>query len=499
MTLLAIDIGTGGPKASIYALSGEALCSAECEYSADRKSPEGELDSADLWESLATVLIQLPSEHRLNVEAVSISSHGESFVTLDASGTPLGPFILNLDPRAAPEAKELAELFGAGELHQLTGLPCHAMYTLPKIMWLRRNRPEIFARTAQFLCVEDYLLQRIGVGAFISESLASRTFAFDLKRGAWSDMLLESVGISREMLAKPVSSGTDLGHASCEAAAELGLPIKARWVAGGHDQACCSLGGGGLREAVAVDGTGTFECISISHRERMLSQAEVLTNFPEERHVVPGMFLTLAYVPGGLVPKWLREITAESGTATRQSYSSLFSQLPREPTGLLFFPHLVGTGTPWLDAEARGTIIGLSSETTQGDLFKGGLEGITFEMLWNLELLGQAGVRIEHVNAVGGGARSAAWLQLKADIFGREILVIEGEASRMGAAICAGVGVGAFSTWQEGADALVREQRVLHPDVGRQKRYREIFESYKHFAERVYGYRVAKRQKEVQV
>ncbi len=497
MTLLAIDIGTSGPKASIYGLSGEAICSAEREYSLCQKSPEGELDSADLWESLTTVLNQLPSEHRLSVEAVGISSHGESFVTLDASGTPLGPFILNLDPRAAPEAMELAEHFGAGELHQLTGLPYHAMYTLPKIMWLRRYRPEVFRRTAKFLCIEDYLLQRIGVGAFISESLASRTFAFDLKRRAWSDLLLESVGISREMLAKPVSSGTDLGQANCESAAELGLPVKARWVAGGHDQACCSLGGGGLREAVAVDGTGTFECISISHRERMLCQAGILTNFPKECHVVPGMFLTLAYVPGGLVPRWLREITGERGTASRQSYTSLFSKLPKEPTGLLFFPHLVGTGTPWLDSEARGAIIGLSSETTQRDLYKGGLEGITYEMLWNLELLGQAGAQIEHVNAVGGGARSAVWLQLKADIFGREIFAIDGEASRMGAAICAGVGIGAFSTWQEGAGALVHEQRVFHPNVGRQKRYREIFECYKHFAEKVYGYRVAKRQNEV--
>jgi len=499
MTLLAIDIGSSGPKASIYASSGEVLCSARNEYQLCKNARQRhgyELDSEQLWASLVAVLSELPQSRRMDVAAISLSSHGESFVPVDAEGIPLGPFILNLDLRAVQEAEEFAKWFGHDELYRLTGLPTHAMYPLPKIAWLRRHRAEIFDKAAKFLCVEDYLLSRVGVGSYISESLASRTFGFEIETGEWSKRLLAGIGLSPERFACPVPSGKALGVASTAAAAELGLPAKAIWVSGGHDQACCSLGGGGMLQSVAVDGTGTFECVTIAHRDRVVSPFAFHGNFPTERHVIPQMFVTLAYTPAGIVPDWLRQVTGDRALSQRQSYASLFSNLPSGPTGLLFFPHLVGTGTPWFDAEARGAILGLSATTTKEDLYKGALEGITYEMLWNLETLKQAGLQFERIHAVGGGARSTAWMQLKADIFGCEVVEIAGEASCMGAAICAGVGIGAFSSWQEGASALIHEQRAFYPDIDRRNQYREFFENYKLFAEKIYGYHLAASQME---
>jgi xylulokinase len=483
MALLAIDIGSSGPKATIYARTGEVLCSSCCEFPPRPPAPdiyEHELDPEKLWESLVAVLGQLPVSHRANVAAVSISSHGESFVPVDANGNPVGPFILNLDIRATQEAEEIETIVGRDELYRLTGLPSHAMYPLPKIAWLRRHRPAIFDNAAKFLCVEDYLLQRIGVGAYISDSLASRTYGFDLKAGKWSDWLLSIVGISPEKLATPVSSGTALGPANPKASASLGLPARASWVAGGHDQACCSLGGGGISQAIGVDGSGTFECLSISHQQAVVSSLAFTMNFPIERHVIPEMFLTLAYVPAGAVLSWLRDIAGERIFSHQPSYASLFSDLPAQPTGLFFFPHLVGTGTPWLDAKSRGA-----------------LKGITYEMVWNIELLSQAGLEFERIHAVGGGARSDAWLQLKADIFAREIVAIEGEASCMGAAICAGVGIGAFSSWEDGAKALVHERKIFYPNPDHQRQYSELLASYKLFAKKLYGYCPAAKPREV--
>ena len=491
MYLLAIDIGSSGPKAALYAPSGEQRSIATIEYQPHPASSVYELPATELWHALVTVLHQLPDTERRQVVAISISSHGESFVPVDLNGSPLGPFLLNLDLRATEEAEELALRFGRDMLYRLTGLPAHAMYPLPKIAWLRRHQPSLFVKAAQFLCVEDYLLRRIGVGAYISESLASRTFGFDLHSGQWSAELLEAAGISSEQLAAPVVSGTPLGHADAASAAELGLPTDALWIAGGHDQACCSLGSGGLRPSVAVDGTGTFECVTIAHRERHA----LAGGFPTERHVLPDTFLTLAYTPAGIVPQWLRSLA--DADVQPQSYAKLFADLPAEPTSLLFYPYLVGTGTPHLDAEARGAILGLTTATTQPELYKAALEGITFEMLANLESLDLTGLSFNRIHAVGGGARSDTWLQLKSDIFGRDIVAIHGEASCIGASICAGLGAGIFTDWQQGADALVHERRIFSPNAHRHARYREIFAQYKYFAGRIYDFSHTAQRREV--
>lgn len=488
MNLLAIDIGTSGPKAAIFAPGGLVLCSADGEYPPQENRPgRHELDPQLFWKTLTGVLQKLPEEARACVGTASISSHGESFLPIGRNGESLGPFIMNIDNRAIQEAHEFTERFGREYLYQVTGLPAHTMYPLPKILWLMHHQPEIFSNTARFLCIEDYILHRIGVGAYISFSLASRTFGFDLERREWSQALLGFAGISTDQLSVPTASGTDLGEASAAVMTELGLPHDTHWVIGGHDQACCSLGGGGMLESVAVDGMGTFECISVSHGKPILSPIALAGNLPSQHHVLPRRFITLAYAPAGIIPSWLRSVTARH---ERESYSSLFANLPAEPTGLFFLPYLVGTGTPWLDAQARGAIIGLSNKTTKHDLYKGGLEGITYEMLWNLELLMQAGIPLSRIHAVGGGTRSAEWLQIKADIFGREIVAVAGEASCTGAAICAGAGRGVFSSWQEGADIFVREQKSYMPNEARHTRYREYFEHYKSLVEKLYGYRI---------
>lgn len=485
MTFLALDIGTSELKVSVFNAVGDSLAAHRSEVQGISAAGSGvEMDPEAIWRAVCQGILGLASDLRLDIGAAAISSHGESFVALDKQGTPTGNVILNIDSRASEEMTEYASSFGRQRLYQKTGLPPHPMYTLPKIAWLRRHQPDIFARSARFLCIEDYLLSRLQIEPVISSSLASRTLGFDIQRGGWDSELLQFAGISEQQLSRTEKSGKTVGTASAKIAAELGLPASVVWCTAGHDQACASIGAGALGSGTIADGTGTFECASIPLREALLSPTSLEANLPCECHVIPGRFLTLAYVPGGIALKWLRDQFVHA-----PDYNTMLAGLPIEPTGIFCFPYFLGTGTPWLDSHAKGAMYGLTSATTHQALVQAMLEGISYEMRWNFEVLRGMGIVIEQVFAVGGGAKSDAWLQLKSDIFGCSIVQIPGEASSRGAAICAAMAVGEYRIWDEAISAMVKRGRVFEPRPALQQRYQELFEEYKQLAHRFYGYK----------
>jgi xylulokinase len=504
LPLLAIDVGTTELKASVYGDGGIQLATASAEYQPSQTSTGGlELDANRLWSTLENTTQSVTRKAgNAFIQAVAISSHGESFVPVALDGEPLGPFILNIDSRASQETAEFVQAIGRERLYEMTGLPPHPMYTLPKILWLRNHRPELFSASKKFLCIEDFILHRAGVGAYMSASLASRTMGLDLASGQWSKELLGCAGIDPELMAQILPSGKPLGTARPEIVERLNLSRDTLWVTGGHDQACGSLGGGGLWPDIAVDGTGTFESLSISLEKPLLSPMALNANLPCERHARPEHFLTLAYAPAGAVLKWFRDqcsrgAVAEARELNQNPYDLMLAHVPEDPTAIFVYPHLFGTGTPWLDANARGTIYGITSSTTYGMLAKAVLEGITYEILWNLEILEGMGIFVRRIYAVGGGAKSRTWLQLKADLFGREVVVVEGEASCVGAAICAGIGAGIYASWQEGVSDLVKQGIAYLPRPAMHERYRELFQEYKKVAQKLYGFQWPTCAKEV--
>jgi xylulokinase len=495
VALLGIDVGTSELKAALFNEGGECLALTSAEY--DARQPRAglaELDPELLWRSVCGAVRKIVSHApEQRVHALAFSVHGESFAGLDVKGNAVGPVILNVDGRATAEMDEFVTAFGRERLYEITGLPPHPMYTLPKIAWLRKHSPETFATVQRFVCIQDYLLFRGSGEASIDCSLASRTLGFDIEHSRWDAQLLGQAGLSESHMSQVVAGGVAVGKATATVAEQMGLPSGTVWVSGGHDQACTSIGAGGLTAGTAVDGTGTFECISVATPNRLPPAMALRANLPCERHSAPGHFLSLAYAPGGIVLKWLRDqcgrdVVEEAHRTGGNSYDLLLAHAPEEPTGLIFLPYLFGTGTPWLDSAARGVIHGLSFGTTRESLAKAALEGVTCEMRWNLEMLQRLRVPVERVVAVGGGSKSGTWLQLKADMFGREVTAVAGEAACRGAAICAGVGSGVYPSFESAVAAAVPAGTTYEPRTAIHRRYTEIFEQYKELANRLYGY-----------
>ena len=492
MAFLALDIGSSELKVAVYDVDGGCLSSVTTEVEgAQVNGARAELDPEQFWRSVCNGITEICRSTRTPLVAASISSHGESFLPLDADGKALGNIILNIDSRAGAEMDEFSAAFGKSRLYQQTGLPAHPMYSLPKIAWLRKNQPEVFGKAAKFVCLEDYIQHRLGMEPAISSPLASRTMGLDIHRDAWAEELLEFAGVTSRQFSRVAPSGTAVGEAAPAMTAELGLTPGMVWSAGGHDQVCASIGAGAQGVGTVADGTGTFECISAPLEQPLLTDASLAANLPCERHSIAGQFLTLAYGPGGIALKWLRYNCSRGHAADatgKLAYERMLADVPDAPTGLFFFPYLLGTGTPWLNSEARATIWGLTSSTTNQDLVKAALEGVCYEMRWNLDIFENTGIHVDRILAVGGGAKSGMWLQLKADIYERLVVEVPGEASSRGAAICAGVGVNAFSGWHEAIQTLVKTGRVFEPRPEKTRQYQDLFAQYKELALRLYGH-----------
>lgn len=374
-------------------------------------------------------------------------------------------------------------MLGAFALFERTGMRPHPVNALTKLLWLRETYPAIFQQTAKILTYEDFILGKLGGEPTIDYTMASRTMAFDLVDRRWSDTIHHALDLDASLWSRPASSGTAIGTISAAVAEELGLPAGLVLATGGHDQTCAALGAGAIREGLGVVSTGTAEVLSTALARPALTEAMFNGYYPCYLHVVDGMCFTfsLNHV-GGILLKWWRDNFAaeEAARDDADAYQLMDARMPAGPAPVLFLPHLNGSGTPTCDLQSKGAVVGLTLGTTRHDVAKAMLEGLTFELRNNLETLLNAGRRIDELVAVGGGAKSAVWLQLKADILNRPLRTLRcGEAACLGAALLAGTAAGVYRHLEEAVAQTVRYDREFAPISDRVAAYTERYATYR--------------------
>ncbi len=488
MALLGLDIGTTGCKAILFDGDGTLLAKASREYGVDIPRPQwAEQDIENVW-MLAKESIQetVSLSGTKDIIAISLSVHGEAVTPVDAKGNVLRPTILGMDTRTDEQNDWLREHFGERELFDLTGMPIHTINTLPKLLWIKQHEPEIWEQTDKFLLVEDYLIQKMTGQAVVSDCLASRTQLFDLRAGEWSRIILAELSLEPDRLSKVEPSGTAVGELSSKLVAEFGLARAPVVVTGGHDQACGALGVGLTEAGLAMVSTGTAEVVEVALDSPAINQTLFEGNISVYKHVVPNLYLAMTLNhSGGMTLRWFRdefcepqiELAAQTG---EDAYDLLLRDVSEGPTGLLLLPHFSGSGTPTFDTASKGAILGLTYATKRTDFAKAILEGLTYELRLNLDLLTNGGVQIDVLRAIGGGAKSSLWLQLKADITGIPVVVPKTtEAAGLGAALLAGVGAGIYPNPAEAAMRFLQFDREYHPDTETQPTYNHMFDLYR--------------------
>lgn len=474
MSMLGLDIGTTGCKAMVFAADGCVLGEARREYTIHTPQPSWAEQEAEqvwslAWQCLREVIAGVPGDPPV---ALALSCQGEAVIPVDGEGRALRPAILGMDTRTTAENEWLAATFGDDELFRRTGMPIHTINTLPKLLWLQRHEPAIWRAADQFLLYEDFFLRRLGGHAVISTCLASRTQMMALATGDWDDEILARCGIERERLARPAPlAGGVVGRLRPDLARDLGLGGELLLVSGGHDQACAALGSGVIRPGLAMVSTGTAEVVEVAMASPALAPALRDGGISVYRHVVPGLYVAMTLNhSGGLLLRWFRDTLGqwemqEAAASGVDAYDLLLHGAPAGPTGLLLLPHFAGSGTPTLDVHSKGAILGLTFATTKAELAKAMLEGLTYELRVNLDLLRAAGVDIAELHAVGGGARSDLWLRLKADICNVPLRVpAVTDAACLGAALLAGVGAGVYADVSEAVEKAVHWRDRVTPE-----------------------------------
>ncbi|OGR24245.1 MAG: hypothetical protein A2139_11235 [Desulfobacca sp. RBG_16_60_12] len=489
MSLMGVDIGTTGTKAVVFRENGDILATAHRTY--DELFPRPgwvEMDPNQMWKAVCDVMRQASAEVATDpVQAIGCSVLGEAVTPVDRSPHPLYNTLPSVDARCKAQADWWKGTFGADEIYAITGQPLHTSYSLNKIMWVRDEMPEVFGKTWKFLLWEDLFCCWMGLTPVIDYSLASRTMAFDIRKREWSSRILEAARLSPELLAQTAAAGDRVGEIPVSRAIELGLPHGVVVTVAGHDVITGALGAGAVHAGQAVLTIGTTESIVVALDQPSLSLEPKSGMFACYCHVASQKYAALAYSTcSGNLLRWYRDQFAgrEVEEAARQGtsvYDILTAKANLGQSGLLLLPHFVGSGTPYLDPESRGALIGLSLATEPGDIIAAILEGTTFELKVNMESFEKAGIIIQELRAVGGGARSDRWLQLKADITGKPIVRLDvTESGCLGAAILAGIAAGVYASYGEALHNVIRLGRRFEPNLANTRRYEEPFATYKH-------------------
>jgi xylulokinase len=488
MSLLGIDVGSAGTKAIAFDPEGRQLASAYREYQEIYPGPNMiELEPPLVWHAVQEVIRETAAAAAADpIETLCISAIGEAFTPCGKGAAFVHNTITSMDNRSVEQAASWRADPGPEVVFRTTGMPLHSSFTLNKVMWLKQHRPDVHARTWKYLLWPEIVQVKLGLEPRIDYTLAGRTMAFDLVGKRWSEEMLSRAGVSPGMFAEPIQSGEVVGEVPASAAADLGLPQGVLVIAGGHDQQMNAVGAGIVRQGLAVDGMGTTECISVAFDEPVLTREMLEYNYCCYPHVKRDMYAAIAFTySAGSVLRWFRDQfgaaeAAEAGRTGRDVYEVLLDGLPDRPTGAYLIPYFVGTGTPYLDPLAKGALVGLTLSCDRKTIIKAILEGMCYELNLNVTSLARAGVAIDCLRATGGGSRSPAWLQIKADVTGKRIVTLNvTETGCLAGAILGAVAKGYYGSIDDACAALVEERSSFEPQEPNHSRYQEYYQVYR--------------------
>lgn len=453
--MLAHDVGTTGDKATLYDEEGALLGSAFSPY--ETLCPRAgwlEQSPRDWWRAFCEATKRLLHDARAgpaDVCVVSFSGQMMGAVAVDAHANPLRNAIIWADQRAVAEVARVADRVEPARVYRVTGHRLSPSYSAAKMLWVRESEPESYAATHAFLNAKDFLVARL-TGAFVTDrSDASGTNLYDLEGGTWSDELVDAFGIDAAKLPRICASTDVVGEVTGGAAAGSGLRPGTPVVVGAGDGACAGVGAGVLGEGLAYNYIGSSSWIALATTRPILD--------PELRtftwaHVLPGLYSpcgTMQAAGGSyqfardLLLAQSEKVVAEGlGTSAYELMDQELLRSPPGARGLLFLPYLIGERSPRWNPHARAAFVGLTNRHRRQDLLRAVLEGVTLNLRVILEAFTRQGAAIEALRVIGGGARSAAWNQIMADVLQVPVhrLKLVDEATSMGAAAAGGVGVG---------------------------------------------------------
>ncbi|MBK8045891.1 MAG: xylulokinase [Anaerolineales bacterium] len=483
--LLGIDLGTSSVKVVLAEQDCRIIASAGAEYPILHPQPGfAEQDPEAWWQAakaaVRTAVAQAGASDQIAAIGLSGQMHGT--VLLDKHGHLLANAIIWPDQRSARQVQEITTLIGAERLYEIAGSPVSTGFQAASVRWVQQHQPDIWREVRMILPPKDYLRWRMTAVFATDPSDAAGALLCDEVERDWSGELLEQLRIDPSQLPPVQPSNLIAGHLTDEAASDLGLAAGIPVVTGAADTACSALGAGAVDSSKLLLTLSTggqllqpVERVHVDHRGRIHTFCSALEPAPQRA----GWYHMGAILNAGMALRWLRDNLL--GWQAPDAYDRMTARAEASPPGaqdLLFLPYLAGERTPHMDPTAKGVFFGLTLRHDQGDLIRAVMEGVVFAAYDAYQVLADLGTTPNSLILAGGGARSALWRRIVADVFNAPVQpLVGGEQSAIGALLLAGAGVGWFDLAQAARDQAQLGAPEL-PDVERHKMYRDRFVAF---------------------
>jgi xylulokinase len=479
--ILAHDLGTTGNKVTLFeAASGTPIASTTLSYPTRYPYPNwAEQDPADWQQAVLGGTRRLLSEAAVEpgaIAAVSFSGHMQGAVLVDRAGLPLRPAIIWADQRATPQAELICRSCGEASMYQLTGHRVSAAYTAAKVLWVRDNQPDIYRRTHKVLQAKDYAAFLLTGVMATDYSDASGTQLYDLVGRRWAVDVLQTLGLAPQLMPDAYPSSAVIGGVTPQAAAATGLLAGTPVVIGGGDGACATVGAGSVREGDTYAYIGSSAWIALTTGRPIFDPRQRTFNYA---HLDPALYFPIGTMQSaGGAYDWLEQLWHGQGEGAplHQVMDAQAAAVPAGASGIFFLPYLLGERSPHWNPLARAAFVGLAMPHGRAELTRAVLEGVALNLRWILDALRAQGVQVGALRLIGGGARSALWRQILADVFDLPILrpALSAEATSLGAAIAGGVGVGLYPDFGV-ADRLIPAAEAEQPNPSDAQRYAALY------------------------
>jgi len=481
--LLAVDAGTTSFKAALFTPEGKLVAVRSQDYTLLTPAPNlVELPAEKYWQTLCALVKALLAQAAVDpgrILSMAISSQGETLVCLDEAGQSVGNAIVWLDNRAEAQADALRSRFGQQQVYERTGQSdVTATWTACKILWLKENEPERFARTAKFLLLEDYLLYRLTGELVCEENLLCSSMLYDIRRRCWWEELLEAVGITPARLPRVLPCGTAVGKLTAEAAVQTGLSPDTLAVTGALDQTCGTLGAGAVLPGTVTETTGS--CLAVCANVPEFPAWDPANPITCQNSAVPGRYMVMLFSQtAGMVLKWF---TKNFYPDTPEAFRLVDTEAETAPAGcdgMVMLPHLSGAANPEFDPNAKGVFYGVTLGHGRGHFARAILEAVAFMLRRNLEQMEALGLEFDAVLSMGGGSKSPLWNQIKADVTVKTVCPVKNsETACLGAAMLAAVGAGLYPDLDSAVAGLGETDAVFTPDSAPKAVYDRAYSDY---------------------
>jgi xylulokinase len=478
MYYLGIDLGTSSVKVLVINQDNKIIGDASREYPVSYpKEKWAEQDPTDWWTETKNAIKDVVKKYDIpkdGIKSISFSGQMHGLVALDGNNDVLTPAILWCDNRTEEECEDITNHFGQDKLSEYTGNKALTGFTAPKILWVKKNLPEVFQQIRHIMLPKDYVSFKLTGNYSTDVSDASGMLLLDVKNRTWSKEMLDYLGIEESMLPKLYESYQVCGNVAPSVLEELGLEGEIVVAAGAGDQAAGAVGTGTVVEGIVSVTLGTSGVVFAAHEEYAHDQENRLHAFCHANGKYHSMGVMLS---AASCLKWWVD-TVQKG----MNFEDLLEEattIESEDKNLVFLPYLMGERTPYADPDAKGAFVGMTMLTNRGHMTKAVLEGVSYGLKDSMEILKDIDVPIKEVRVIGGGAKSPLWKQILADMFAVEIQEINtNQGGALGAAILGAVGAGHFKDVAQGCEAMIKVTNTVKPNPEKKAYYDEKYQRF---------------------